>query len=217
MGARQRLEHDFAGYVRMRLRHIGMSQAQLARNTGISRPALVKLLNGRTRAPRLETTRAMASALGVSPIHLLRLLTDDQDGALAESPADNATFSNAAIIDVTVPNGTRVAPGERFEKVWDVRNTGTIEWRGRRLRCIDQALSPSLDGGTRDQYFLRPDAIEIPVPYAAPGDLVRLAVWFTAPRLPVACVSMWRIVDLSGLDYFAEFNPLNVMVLVAEQ
>ncbi len=64
VGATPRPELDFAGYVRLRLRHIGKSQAQLARDTGISRPALVKLLNGRTRAPRLQTTRAMAVALG---------------------------------------------------------------------------------------------------------------------------------------------------------
>ncbi len=101
------------------------------------------------------------------------------------------------------------------KKAWDLRNNGRSEWRGFRLLCIDQALSPSFDAGTQAQYFLRPDIIEVPVPYAAPGDVVRLSIWFMAPSLPVACVSMWKMVDLSGLD--APFDPFSVMVRVGEE
>lgn len=214
VGGTPRPDLGFAGYVRMRLRHIGMSQAQLARNTGISRPALVKLLNGRTRAPRLETTRAMASALGVSPIHLIGLLTGDGYGRAGGHSPELLTGDSAAVSHVTMPNGSWVRPRDRFEKVWDIRNTGMSEWRGHRLRCIDQALSASLDADTQARYFLRPDVADVPVPYTAPGETVRVSIWFTAPSLPVACVSMWRMVNSSGAD--AQAGLLNVMVLIGE-
>jgi hypothetical protein len=32
------------------------------------------------------------------------------------------------VTDVTVPDGTYLAPGEQFEKVWRVENDGTCEW-----------------------------------------------------------------------------------------
>lgn len=212
MGIEQRPEVDFSSYVRMRLRHIGMSQAQLARSTGISRPALVKLLNGKTRAPRLETTRAMAAALGVSPIHLVGLLTGASSRELVVGQPAFVTGNGATVTDVTLPRGSRVPAGDRFEKVWDLRNTGRTDWRGHRLRCIDHALSPSFDVFTQAQYFLRPDAMELPVPYTAPGDIVRLSIWFTAPRLSLACVSLWRMVDAAGLD--TQIDPLSLMVVV---
>lgn len=193
-----------------------MSQAQLARDTGISRPALVKLLNGKTRSPRLETTRAIAQALGVSPVHLMRLLTGEEGGKSADALRTVHAGDNAAsITDVTMPPGAAVTPGERFEKVWDVRNTGAVDWRGRRLRCVDEALSAQLDDGARARYFLQPDSGEILVPYVAPGDTARLSVWFTAPTLPTACISVWKIVDAAGQDFSPQLDPLNVMVLVA--
>jgi hypothetical protein len=40
------------------------------------------------------------------------------------SCTDRATF----IKDVTFPDGTYIAPGEAFEKVWRVENTGTCPW-----------------------------------------------------------------------------------------
>jgi hypothetical protein len=40
------------------------------------------------------------------------------------SCTDRATF----IKDVTYPDGTYIAPGEAFEKVWRVENTGTCPW-----------------------------------------------------------------------------------------
>ncbi|WP_086859117.1 helix-turn-helix domain-containing protein [Amycolatopsis lexingtonensis] len=43
---------------------------------------------------------------------------------------------SAFVADVTVPDGTVMPPGFRFEKVWRLRNAGTVPWIGRYLRRL---------------------------------------------------------------------------------
>jgi putative transcriptional regulator len=47
----------------------GLTQSELAKRAGISRPALVNIERGRAH-PRLLTIRALADALGVDPDEL---------------------------------------------------------------------------------------------------------------------------------------------------
>lgn len=45
---------------------------------------------------------------------------------------DQAAF----VTDVTIPDGTIMPPGHRFEKIWRLRNSGTVPWVGRYLRRL---------------------------------------------------------------------------------
>lgn len=45
------------------------------------------------------------------------------------SPTSNPCFNLLYIQDVTIPDGTRLKPGERFTKTWLVQNIGGCAWR----------------------------------------------------------------------------------------
>lgn len=108
------------------------------------------------------------------------------------------------VADITIPDGTLVAPGARFTKVWELQNVGTVPWVGRVLRCIDEQLDvrlidadgtagiPGIAHVARVAEKLQPDAMEIAVPHTAPGEIVRLSVDFKAPTVPSTCISYWK-------------------------
>ncbi len=71
------------------------------------------------------------------------------------------------IADVTVPHGTRLAPGQPFTKTWRLRNTGAIAWG---------------DGFTMAPADSNPLAGEaVPLPRVAPEGTADVAVKLTAP------------------------------------
>ena len=46
----------------------------------------------------------------------------------AETPSETCTDAAAYVTDVTISDGTIIAPGESFTKTWRLRNTGTCTW-----------------------------------------------------------------------------------------
>lgn len=93
---------------------------------------------------------------------------------------DQAQF----VKDVTIPDGTLIAPGTSFKKTWRLRNTGTCTWSGYTL-VFDkgEAMSPVID----------------PIPTVAPGQEVDVSVTFTAPTTNDTYRSYWRIRNPSGV------------------
>ena len=51
-------------------------------------------------------------------------------------PGDAATF----LADVTIPDDTSMAPYQKFEKTWRIRNSGTVPWVNRWLARIFRGL-----------------------------------------------------------------------------
>lgn len=45
-------------------------------------------------------------------------------------------------VDISYPDGTTVQAGEKFEKVWEVTNSGSVDWKGRYLKLVTD--SPGL-------------------------------------------------------------------------
>jgi Ig-like domain from next to BRCA1 gene len=100
---------------------------------------------------------------------------------VSATPAcDQAQF----IKDVTIPDGTVVAPGTTFKKTWRLRNIGTCTWSGYQL-VFDQgeAMSPVPD----------------PIGTVAPGGEVDVSVTFTAPTVSKSYRSYWRVRNASGV------------------
>ncbi|GAA0961194.1 NBR1-Ig-like domain-containing protein [Actinocorallia libanotica] len=102
--------------------------------------------------------------------------------------------------DITYPDGTLVRRGESFEKVWRIRNTGTVEWEGRFLMRANDAICDA------------PDRVEIP--RTRPGESVDLRVRVRAPRKSGKCRIYWKMVDGQGRTFFPGKRPIFLDVRV---
>eukprot|EP00294_Goniomonas_avonlea_P015864 CAMPEP_0114571658 /NCGR_PEP_ID=MMETSP0114-20121206/17857_1 /TAXON_ID=31324 /ORGANISM="Goniomonas sp, Strain m" /LENGTH=572 /DNA_ID=CAMNT_0001758779 /DNA_START=46 /DNA_END=1765 /DNA_ORIENTATION=- len=92
------------------------------------------------------------------------------------------------IRDVSVVDGSVIAPGHKFRKTWEVRNNGTVSWPwGARLVLKS------------DNSFFGP--ITQPLPELAPGDLVHINLELTAPHTFGRCVSEWWLEDAEGKPF----------------
>jgi hypothetical protein len=99
---------------------------------------------------------------------------------------DKSTF----IRDVTFPDNSRVRPGQRFTKKWELKNTGAARW-------VDRYLIPDGLSTGNCSYPAR-----IRVPTTDPGQTVVISVPVTAASTPGLCYVTWRMVDASGALYF---------------
>ncbi len=102
--------------------------------------------------------------------------------AASATPAcDLAQFEK----DVSIPDGSQVAPGANFTKTWRLRNVGTCTWSGYTL-VFD---SGDVMGG------VSPTSIGS----VAPGQEVDLSVNLTAPSSAGSYRGYWRIRNVSGV------------------
>ena len=103
------------------------------------------------------------------------------------------TNNSAFVTDVTVPDGTTLAPGQTFNKVWRVRNTGTCTW-----------------GAADTLVFAKGEAMTInqvvPVTATAPGATADLLVAMTAPTTPGTHTGLWRMKGASGVFFGVTVN-----------
>lgn len=96
-------------------------------------------------------------------------------------PCDQAAF----VSDITIPDGTEIAPGAVFTKIWRIRNNGTCTWTTKYLFAFfggDQMEGTS------------PQALSANV---APGEVIDLAVTFKAPSTEGTYRSRWKLQNTS--------------------
>ncbi len=103
----------------------------------------------------------------------------------AATAAGTCTNTFAFVADVTVPDGTLLAPGQTFNKIWRIRNSGSCTW------------------GTGYQLvFFAGEAMTattvVAVPNAAPGATVDLVVALTASTVLGGHAGQWRLKSASG-------------------
>ncbi|MYW97473.1 helix-turn-helix domain-containing protein [Amycolatopsis rubida] len=118
----------------------------------------------------------------------------------ARVPGDNSQF----VDDVTVPDGAVLHVGETVQKVWELRNTGSVAWHQRYLQRMDLPPSP---GTCRT-----PDRVLIGD--TPPGDHVMVSVPLTASPAPGRCWIGWKMVDAKGAELFSTRRPVYVLVTV---
>lgn len=100
--------------------------------------------------------------------------------------------------DLTIPDGTVVAPGEALDKQWKVRNSGTCNWDERyRLRLVD-----GVPLGAEK---------ELPLYPARAGAEAVIRILFTAPEKPGLYISTWQAVNPAG-QYFGD--PIYIQIRV---
>lgn len=87
-----------------------------------------------------------------------------------------------------IPDGTVLAPGRAFTKIWRLVNTGTTTWGDgyRLLRVEGQSLGAPAS---------------VAVPQCPPGQSVDLRVEFLAPSEPARYTSTWQLIDRQGKPF----------------
>ena len=110
----------------------------------------------------------------------------------------------SAFLGDTVPHGTRMKPGEVFEKTWQVRNVGTVAWKGRRLERQGPQTGPGLI--TSERF--------VDVPDTGPGEVAEIAALLKAPTYDCASIAYFKQVDADGKLCFPDNYQLGLDVLV---
>jgi transcriptional regulator with XRE-family HTH domain len=115
-------------------------------------------------------------------------------------PGDATIF----VADVTIPDGTIMPPLFIFEKIWRIRNTGTVPWIGRRLARRGAAAGMGIP---HSPAF-------VPVDDTMPGETVDLAVPCRSQLLMGTSQARWKMVDENGWEYFPDRYPSGVFLTI---
>jgi Ig-like domain from next to BRCA1 gene len=210
--------NELGAYIRQRARQKGMSVSDICKAAKRSRQTFYALSEPRERLPDLETLLDFAVALDVHPMHLVQLVFDEHQGAFCRRrERDVPTDASQFVRDVTIPDGTLVAAGAHFVKIWEVQNAGKVAWSNRFLQCMDDDFVV-VGAGDGNEWSVLPKLVptlrRIPVPCTPPGAVVRLSMDFVAPAIPATCVSYWKLVSADDRKCFPDAIGLSVLVRV---
>ncbi len=102
-----------------------------------------------------------------------------------DTPTPTCADAAAFVTDVTVPDNTIFNPGEQFDKVWRLRNSGSCAW-----------------GEGYSLVFVSGDQMDAsasqPVPATAPGETADISVTMYAPQTDDTYTGVWQMQDPSG-------------------
>ncbi len=94
--------------------------------------------------------------------------------------------NNAAFVrDVTIPDGSPVAPGQSFTKTWELRNTGTCNWTNKYSLVFISGDNMSGSNSRIGQTV-------------GVGKNGQVSVRLTAPTSTGTYTGFWRLADASG-------------------
>jgi hypothetical protein len=125
-------------------------------------------------------------------------------GSPAAPVTGDSCNNSAYIADVTIPDGTVLSPGEDFDKVWRIQNTGSCTWdEGYKLVFIagERALDPT-------SYEITSAA-----DFVAAGETVDMGVDLTAPEAEGSYTATWQMQTDTGA-FFG--TPLTVVIEVQD-
>lgn len=202
---------DLAGYIRKRLKTLGLTTVAAAEHSGISRQTWHKLLRAEVDEARLSTLVKVAGTLDTHPLNMLRVYFHGKDFTHGSNFSSTARkLASGFITDVTYPDNTEVRAGQEFEKIWEVVNLGTETWRNWFLQCVDENEPPA------GQQFLSPVHQRVPIIETLPGEHTRIRARMRAPATAGTAVSRWQIVNDKGEAMFPELSSLYCMVNVSQ-
>jgi len=102
----------------------------------------------------------------------------------------NVCDNSGYVSDVTIPDGTIMAPGQAFVKTWMLKNTGTCTW----------SKKYSLNFASGEQMGGADTKIGESV---APGEQVKISVSMIAPQTTKTYTGYWRMANESGKTFGA--------------
>jgi hypothetical protein len=110
------------------------------------------------------------------------------------STCDNSVY----VSDVTIPDGTVIAPGGSFTKTWSIRNTGTCDWST--AYALAFLSGSAMDGSTTKL------SASVSV-----GDAVNISVGMYAPMTAGTYTGYWRMQNAVG-TFFGEAVFVKIVV-----
>ncbi len=111
--------------------------------------------------------------------------TPTKTGTVPPSSCDRAQF----VTDVTIPDGTALAPGIGFTKTWRLKNVGSCTWTTGYALIFD---SGEKMGG--------PDSAPMPT-NVAPGQTVDVSINLTSPTTAGTYRGYWKFKNASGVPF----------------
>lgn len=119
-------------------------------------------------------------------------------------PGSNPTATaigcyNSALVSETIPAGSKMDPGERFEKTWTIKNTGTCDWA--RDFMFEFAGGYDFQGADRVRITQK----------VAPGATVDISMSIDAPSDSESYSSSWRMTTDDGSS-FGQFFTIDIKV-----
>lgn len=157
-----------------------------------------------TSAPPTET--ATPAEPTATATQLTILATDPTQIALGTPGAlcDDYDF-NLDTLDVTIPDGTPMTPGQEFVKTWKIRNTGICTWNTNYKPIFSYSSPPNEDMDAQ------PIALTALV---APGQEVDVSVQFKAPATRGEYTGYWQMVNDKGIPFGKKDYILIVKIVV---
>jgi len=111
--------------------------------------------------------------------------------------------SSAFIKDVTIPDGSYILTNKKFKKIWRIKNTGSVRWKGRYLMRITP-----FESLTCHSDFI------VPIKLTLPGNEVDIEVNFTSMQLSGSCRTDWKMVDRFKKPFFLNKQGLYSIVYI---
>jgi len=130
-----------------------------------------------TSTPSPSASPTVLATLSASPT---------QSGITPGTTCDNATF----ISDVTIPDGTKLAPGTTFTKTWKIQNSGTCTWTS----AYGVVFSNGSRMGAETPQSLAVDSVP-------PGGSVDISIEMVAPDSTGQQVGYWRMQNAAKVAF----------------
>ncbi|MEU4405367.1 NBR1-Ig-like domain-containing protein [Streptosporangium sp. NPDC023963] len=188
---------------------------------------------GRFRLTHLAAAALVAAAVGVGTAVLITATVNRGSGTDGRGPSPSGSPSEDSLSaadcpvsatnppwgppahkgdsavfvgDITLPDCTRVGPGETATKVWRLKNAGTVPWKGYSLHRLD----PQGPDQCRT-------VSDVPIKDTRPGRMVDIRTDVTTPKNEGFCYVRFKMMDGSGRVAFPGGRPLNFQVIVGRQ
>jgi len=114
------------------------------------------------------------------------------------SPTDQFCDNAIWVADVSVQDGTEMSPGQGFEKIWRIKNTGSCIWEAGYELVF--GYGEEMSGQARNLNSI-----------VNPEETMEVTVVFTAPLTAGAYQSYWRMRNAAGAN-FGEFFYVDIVV-----
>jgi hypothetical protein len=176
-----------------------------AANTVIANFTLTASVPSKTPLAALTTAPAPLETQTQAPAASPALATPTLlPGGVTATPGLCDYYSwDPATVDVNIPDGTQMTPGQQFVKTWRIKNAGICTW-GAGYKAVYAGYTDPMSGVAQPLNGV-----------IGPGQEVEISVQFKAPTKAGEYVSAWTMQNANGVKFFGlGAKPLYVKIVV---